>query len=269
MTKEQTNEKYKIEKDVNQNKSYNKKSKKNIHAGHRGRLLELIEKCGLENLSEIQALEFFLTYVFPRGDTNPLAHRLLDEFQTFTNVLEADPEELVQVEGINKRSASLIASFKELFFYFYSCRIGNKFQVTNLRELLDIVEDNLRFRTTEYALLIGLSASDYITRKRLFSNKNAGNVGIDTQQITRFISSNQPASLVVAHCHPYGKAFESQKDVEAFKQINNICSSCGVKFVDSYIVGEDGVFSQRSGAFVRDVKDISEVAEEFQNYLRS
>lgn len=245
------------------------KKNKSIHAGHRGRLLELISNCGIDNLSEIQAMEFFLTYIFPRGDTNPLAHRLLDEFQTFSNVLEADPAELVCVEGINKRSASMIASFRELFFYFYSCRMGKKIKVTNLPELLDIVEDNLRFRTTEYVLLIGLSPSDYIIRKQLSSNKNAGSVAIDSQQITRFISSNQPASLVVAHCHPYGKAFESQKDVDAFKQINAICSSCGVKLLDSYIVGEDGVFSQRSGTIVRGVHDVSEVAEEFKKMLKN
>lgn len=245
-----------------------KKTSKNIHAGHRARLLELVSNCSIENLSEIQAMEFFLTYIFPRGDTNPLAHRLLDEYQTFTNVLEADPDDLIQIEGINKRSAAMISAFKDLFFYFYSCRLGKKFKLTNVQELLDFIEDNLRFRTTEYALLIGLSASDYVVRKQLFNNKNAGSVGIDVQQVTKFISSNQPASLVVAHCHPYGKAFESTKDVEAFKQINNICASTGVKFVDSFIVGEDGVFSQRSGAIVRGVHDVEEVAEKFVDYLK-
>ena len=55
-------------------------SKKNIHAGHRRRLMELAYKAGHENLSDIQAVELVLCYVFPRGDVNPLAHRLLDRY---------------------------------------------------------------------------------------------------------------------------------------------------------------------------------------------
>ena len=42
--------------------------KDNIHEGHRKRLIETVSKVGLDNLSDIQALEFILFYIFPRGD---------------------------------------------------------------------------------------------------------------------------------------------------------------------------------------------------------
>lgn len=40
--------------------------KKNMHAGHRQRLLETILDAGLDKVSNVQALEFILTYVIPR-----------------------------------------------------------------------------------------------------------------------------------------------------------------------------------------------------------
>ena len=40
--------------------------------GHRERLIETVFSGGIENLSNVQALEFILFYVFPRGDVNPL-----------------------------------------------------------------------------------------------------------------------------------------------------------------------------------------------------
>ena len=49
----------------------------NLHEGHRARLLDLALNAGVDNMSDIQVVEFFLTYIFPRGDVNPLAHRLL------------------------------------------------------------------------------------------------------------------------------------------------------------------------------------------------
>lgn len=47
---------------------------KNIHEGHRQRLLDLAISAGVDNMSEVQVMELFLTYIFPRGDVNPLAH---------------------------------------------------------------------------------------------------------------------------------------------------------------------------------------------------
>jgi len=44
-----------------------------MHDGHRGRLLQTVNKAGLQDLSDIQKLEFILFYIIPRGDVNPLA----------------------------------------------------------------------------------------------------------------------------------------------------------------------------------------------------
>ena len=71
--------------------------KKSIHSGHRERLTNLVDKSGIENVSPIQAVEFFLTYIIPRVDVNPLAHRLLDKFETFGNILDASENDLKSV----------------------------------------------------------------------------------------------------------------------------------------------------------------------------
>ena len=82
-----------------------KETTKISHDGHRGRLLNLVYNVGLENVSEIQATEFFLTYIFPRGDVNPLAHVLLKQFGNFANIVDADISELLKIKGINEKSA--------------------------------------------------------------------------------------------------------------------------------------------------------------------
>lgn len=82
-----------------------KNAEKNIHAGHRERLNELVANTGVDALSEVQAVEYFLTYIFPRGDVNPLAHRLLEEYESFSHIIDASAQDLMRVAGINKRSA--------------------------------------------------------------------------------------------------------------------------------------------------------------------
>ena len=88
--------------------------KKNMNAGHRQRLLETILDAGLDKVSNVQALEFILTYVIPRCDTNELAHRLLDKFGTAADVLNADWEYVAEVEGMGETSAKKLRLFVEI-----------------------------------------------------------------------------------------------------------------------------------------------------------
>ncbi|MDD3862862.1 MAG: hypothetical protein PHV79_03335, partial [Clostridia bacterium] len=81
----------------------NVKIAENIHKNHRKRLLDNIFKSGIENVSEINALEFILTYIIPRKDTNPLAHNLIKEFGNLANVLDADFERLKNFPGLGER----------------------------------------------------------------------------------------------------------------------------------------------------------------------
>jgi DNA repair protein RadC len=63
----------------------------NLHTGHRERLRKHFQEEGLDTFEDHQILELLLFHVIPRGDTNPIAHRLIKKFGSFSAVLEADP----------------------------------------------------------------------------------------------------------------------------------------------------------------------------------
>lgn len=241
---------------------------KGMHDGHRARLLDLAYNASLDNLSKFQVMEFFLTYVFPRGDVNPLAHRLLDRFETFTNAIEADVEDLKQVPGINERSAKRIHMFSEMFYYFVESKMGRRCKVSNLSEIMDIAEDHLRFRNTEHMLLLALSPTNVITHKRRISMNKDDEVGISVMEFTSFLTSSKASTVVIAHGHPYGLAKPSPEDERAFKRVDEICKSFGVNLLESLIVGENGVFGQREDGLLRkymDVEEINNVLTTFSN----
>ena len=51
-----------------------------MHEGHRERVREKYIKYGIDALCDHEVLELVLFYSIPRGDTNALAHLLLEEF---------------------------------------------------------------------------------------------------------------------------------------------------------------------------------------------
>ncbi len=231
------------------------------HEGHRKRLLDTVINAGLENLSDVQIVEFMLTYVFPRGDVNPLAHRLLDAYGTLGNILEAKPIDLMSIRGINERSAKKIHALSDLFFSYTTSKMKEVTTYDDVREIIDLVELLLRFRKTENLVLLGFSASNLLCgSKRVVSNET-DSVSMKLFEVTAFLSSVRPHSLVVAHCHPSGIAFPSSQDEEAFSFLKNLCFDCGVNLIDSYIVGENGVYSQNQNILKRQYFDIEDVKD--------
>ena len=78
----------------------------NKHAGHRDRLRKKFIDVGLENFYEHQILELILFYSIPQGDTNPLAHRLINRFGSLMCVLSASYEELLSIKGVGDATAT-------------------------------------------------------------------------------------------------------------------------------------------------------------------
>ena len=76
-----------------------KKTTNSIHEEHRARMQERVARDGLTSLAAHEVLEYLLYFSIPRRDTNPLAHRLIQHFGGFCQVLDASEEELMQVQA--------------------------------------------------------------------------------------------------------------------------------------------------------------------------
>ena len=57
-----------------------------IHEGHRQRVKDRFRDEGLDSFNELHVLELLLFYCIPRKDTNPIAHALLDRFDSLMMV---------------------------------------------------------------------------------------------------------------------------------------------------------------------------------------
>ena len=228
-----------------------KKTDENIHSGHRARLLDTVVKAGIENVSDVQALEFILTYVFPRGDVNPLAHRLLDEFGSVSNVLEAEVNSLQKVKGMGQTSAKRLFMLGELFFFYTQNKLSVKTKLQNYTQITDYFDELLRFQPIENFVILALDSSFNLKSKKVLATGSVKNVGLDPIKIADFISSTKPSYILFAHNHPGGSAKASSQDTEANEKFKDLIAKLGVKFVDHIVVGEDGIYSLGRKDFLR------------------
>ena len=77
--------------------------------GHRQRLREKFELSDSPDaMPDYELLELLLTYAIPRRDVKPLAKELLARFHSFPGVMDASPDELAEVVGLGRNTATLL-----------------------------------------------------------------------------------------------------------------------------------------------------------------
>lgn len=224
---------------------------KNMHEGHRDRLLNLVYECGLDKVSRIQQMEFILFYLFPRGDTNPLAHRLLDKFENVSNSMNASLGELTSVYGMGKRTSMYMKMFPEIVHLYTSELLGDRIDLNKIYSMCDYCEDLARIDNTEGLYIIALTATGKRIRTARLAKGPFNYVNISVEAIANFIFSTKPAFLIMVHNHPGGLARASEGDLTGHKHVSKLIRLHNSKLAEHVIVGENGIYSLNKMRYYR------------------
>jgi DNA repair protein RadC len=220
-----------------------KKKENNIHKNHRKRLLDTIYNAGLENASDIMALEFILNYIIPRKDTNPMAHRLIEEFGNLSAVFDADVEKLKKIEGLGERSAKLLTLLPQIFYRYQFAKQANKKYLKNMGDILDYYLALYENKSREEFHITCLDSKNRIIVNKKISQGDANSLKIDKKELSRLLINSGASKVILSHCHPDGVCQPSCEDIKSTKSIIDITSMFGIAFVDHIIVGTDGCYS--------------------------
>lgn len=222
-----------------------------IHDGHRQRLRERFINQGLDHFTDVQVLELLLFYCIPRQDTNELAHRLLDRFGSFSQVLDADLEDLVSVKGIGENTAVFIKMLPAVGRYYGVDR-------TRMEDMPLLTSDACgeyllpRFlgRTNESVFLLCMDAKGKPISCKLIGEGGINSTGVPVRRIVEVALSAKATSVVLAHNHPSGIALPSREDVATTQKIAVALQAVDVVLADHLVIA-DGDFTSmvQSGYF--------------------
>ena len=120
-------------------------AERSVHEGHRERLRNKFLTNGFESFEDHEIIELLLFYAIPRGNTNPIAHDLINRFGNLRGVLDATPEEL---EGIKGLGSAGVTFFKVMISALKEYELSIK--LTDERKKID---DKLNKQNSPYLLL--------------------------------------------------------------------------------------------------------------------
>ncbi len=109
----------------------------NIHGGHRDRMRSRYLQEGPDGFADHELLEMLLYGCIPRGDTNPVAHLLLKEFGSLSNLLESDAHEIAKTEGVGLKSAIFLTQLHEVIRRYEREKLGSKPELTSITRCVE------------------------------------------------------------------------------------------------------------------------------------
>ena len=216
----------------------------NLHEGHREKLRNrFIQDKGFENFEDHQILELLLFYARARVDTNPLAHELLDRFGSLKGVLEARPEQLMQVKGMNTTRASLISLMVPMARVWRRCWMEIPDRIGNSREAESYCLSILAGERTERFYVVSLNAQCKVLGRRTISEGSLSEVSAYPRMVMETALNYNAHSVLLCHNHPGGTCAPSPEDITSTIQLQQLLNGVGILVLDHIIVANDKTYS--------------------------
>jgi DNA repair protein RadC len=180
--------------------------------GHRSRLLERFTNNGIGALHPHEIIELLLTFTIPRRDTKPIAHALLKRFKTISAVCNAPTDELLQIDGIGKKSAALLQFVRDVLAYCLKERFERGDYITSRQDVEAYLKFMFGYRRDEYVAALFLDAAHHIVQTELVAEGTVNQCALYPRIFIEKALRYGAASMIVAHNHPGGTPLPSEND---------------------------------------------------------
>lgn len=223
-----------------------------IHDGHRQRVRQRFREEGLDHFSDVQVLELLLFYCIPQRDTNPIAHALLEQFGSVSQILEAPVSELQKVPGMGENAAVFLHLVKEAGRFYQTDR-SNRIQVLpTLEDCAEYILPRFLGRKVETVFLLCLDAKCKVLCCNKLSEGNVNTTILSPRKVVETALMANATTVILAHNHPGGLAIPSQEDIETTKRIAAALGAVDIILLDHLVVADgDYVSMLQSGVHFR------------------
>lgn len=227
------------------------------HGGHRQRMRRRIKAAGLDGLADHEVLEVLLYFALPRGDTNALAHRLLNHFGSLSQVLEAAPEDLQKLEGIGENAAFVLSLMPGLAARYLRDKNRRRPVFGGTEAFTRYVVDLFAAENREVAYMLCLNGNLQLLHTIRLSEGSLASVEVPVSLVVERALQAKARGVVLAHNHPSGRQKVSHEDFELTKRCIKALDCVNIKLLDHLVVCGNTYISFRECKYMEPLRKLA------------
>lgn len=213
------------------------------HSGHRKRLKEEFLRRGVAGMHDYHVLELVLFHAIPRGDVNPLAHRLIQQFGSIHGVFHATYDQLLAVEGVGPSAALLLQLIPAVSARYLEESASFDGQVVSYWQVRDLLMPVFFGQRDEVAALICMDGKNKLLCVRELGKGVTSAVQIAGRKVLEAALAANASRVVLAHSHPSGVAWWSQSDIDTTLRLQELLAAAEIRLVDHVLFAGDDMAS--------------------------
>lgn len=233
----------------------------NTHEGHRQRMREKYLEHGIESFKQHEALELFLFYGMPYKDTNPMAHKLIEDFGSLSAVFDAPPS-LLREYGLSDYLITHIKLMPDMARLYMIDKADSDNKTVDTFNLCKFFQPLFFGKTEEVMRLLLLDKKCKVIYSGVISKGSINSTDVSIRKICELALYYNAKYAAIAHNHPSGLAKPSDLDIECTNKVFIALQLISVKLLDHVIVADDDSVSMAisgMGIFGKNVKDLFKI----------
>jgi DNA repair protein RadC len=198
---------------------------------------EKLQSKGAAALSDFELLEVVIGKGAPGTDVGTISRAIQKQLRKGTGNLTYDS--LLGIKGISNATAGKLLAALELA----------RRHLLKENEPLNLVEDylarldDIRTKQQEYFICMSLDGGSRLIASRTITIGLLDSVLAHPREVFADVIADRAASIVVAHNHPSGDPFPSQRDITLTQQLESCSKLLGIEIRDHLIVTKNDYFS--------------------------
>lgn len=212
-------------------------SKKAGHHGHRARLRSRFLNAGPDALADYELLELLLFTALPRKDTKPIAKSLIETFGSFADVIAADPDKLLAVEGLGESAVTGLKAVHAGATRLLRAEISDRPVVSSWQALIDYCTAQMAFEETEQFRILFLDKKNKLISDEAQQKGTVDHTPVYPREVVKRALELNSSALIIVHNHPSGDPKPSRADVEMTAKVKDALEAVGLILHDHIVIG--------------------------------
>lgn len=215
-------------------------------AGHRQRLRERFRTGGPDAMPDYELLEMVLFGAISRGDTKPLAKRLIARFKTFAGVLQAPDGHLLEVQGVGPRIVDELKLVRAAAIRLLKVQVAAKPLLSSWTDLIAYLTAVQGHAEIEQFRILFLDRKNGLIADEVQQTGTVDHTPVYVREVVKRALELAASAIILVHNHPSGDPTPSRADIDMTKQIMSAAKPLGILVHDHIIVGRNGHVSLKS-----------------------
>ena len=213
------------------------------HHGHRARLRARFLNAGADALADYELLELLLFTVLPRKDTKALAKSLIDTFGSFAEVVTADKDRLLAVDGLGESAVAGLKAVPAAAARMLKAGVMDQPVISSWSALIDYCTVEMGFEETEQFRILFLDKKNKLIADEAQQKGTVDHTPVYPREVVKRALELNASALIMVHNHPSGDPTPSQTDKDMTGKVKEALSAVSLILHDHVVIGRGRHFS--------------------------